>query len=142
MADMTLERAGRSIDNDTAPTREAIKKPMTNDDVVVVLKRGINAVYEIPYRTMVAEKIDNLLAVGKSSSGGKALRTHMLSVIMGQAAGTAAALAVKENVAVRDVPIRQLQAQLRAAGIDLPEKPEKPEKSQKSEKSEKSPAAR
>jgi hypothetical protein len=47
----------------------------------------------------------------------------MLSIVMGQAAGTAAAMAAKENVPVRDVPIRKLQAQLRAAGIDLPEKP-------------------
>src|SRR5262249_39678206 len=42
MADMTLERAGRSIDNDAAPTREEIQKPVSNDDVVVVLKRGQN----------------------------------------------------------------------------------------------------
>src|SRR6185436_8636056 len=109
-------------DNDTAPTRAEIKQPMTNDDVVVVLQRGIHGVYEIPYRTMVAENVDNLLAVGKSSSGGKALRTHMLSIVMGQAAGTAAALAVKEHVPVRDVPIRKLQDQLRAAGIEIPQK--------------------
>jgi ribulose 1,5-bisphosphate synthetase/thiazole synthase len=128
IADMTLERAGRSIDNDAAPTRAQVNEAATNDDVVVVLQRGREGgVFEIPYRTMVAEKIQNLLAVGKSSSGGKALRTHMLSVIMGQAAGTAAAMAAKENVAVKDVPIRKLQAQLRADGIDLPQKPEKPQ---------------
>jgi hypothetical protein len=119
---MTLERAGRSIDNDTAPTREEINHDKENDDVIAVLKRGEGGLYEIPYRTMVAEKIDNLLAVGKSSSGGKALRTHMLSVIMGQAAGTAAAMAAKDGVPVKQVNIRKLQAELRKAGIELPEK--------------------
>jgi ribulose 1,5-bisphosphate synthetase/thiazole synthase len=123
IADMTLERAGRSIDNETAPTREEINQPATNDDAVVVLQRGPDAgIYEIPYRTMVAEKIDNLLAVGKSSSGGKALRTHMLSVIMGQAAGTAAAMAAQDGIPVKQVNIRKLQAELRKDGIALPEK--------------------
>jgi hypothetical protein len=123
MADMTLNRAGRSIDNAVAPTRELASTAVSNDDAICVLLRGPESgAYEVPYRTMVADKIDNLLAVGKSSSGGRTFRTHMLSVIMGQAAGTAAALAVQENVPVRDVNIRALQSKLRAAGIDIPEK--------------------
>jgi hypothetical protein len=71
---------------------------------------------------MLPQKIDNLLAVGKSSSGGIAFRTHMLSVIMGQAAGTAAAVAVKDHTTARDVNIRKVQAELRKAGVPLPEK--------------------
>jgi hypothetical protein len=131
IADMTLNRAGRSIDNAIAPTREEASTAVTHDDAICVLYRGPGAgAYEVPYRTMVADKIDNLLAVGKSSSGGRAFRTHMLSVIMGQAAGIAGALCARENVPVRDVPIRQLQASLRAAGIDIPEKPEKTPKTE------------
>jgi hypothetical protein len=123
IADMTLNRAGRAIDNAIAPTREEASTTVKNDDAIAVLFRGPGSgEYEVPYRTMVADKLDNLLAVGKSSSGGRAFRTHMLSVIMGQAAGTAAALCVRDKIPVRDVPIRELQAKLRAAGIQIPEK--------------------
>ena len=77
---------------------------------------------------MVAQNVDNLLAVGKSSSGGIKFRTHMLAMIMGQAAGTSAAISVEDGVPVKDVPIRKGQAALRKTGVGLPEKPEKPQK--------------
>jgi hypothetical protein len=122
-ADQTLNRAGRSVQNEVALTRDEAAMGNTADDVICVLKRGDKAEdYEVPYRAMLPEKIDNLLAVGKSSAGGLAFRTHMLSVIMGQAAGTAAAVAVKDGVTPRDVDIRKVQGELRKAGIPLPEK--------------------
>jgi hypothetical protein len=46
----------------------------------------------------------------------------MLSVIMGQAAGTAAAIAVKDGTTARTVDIRKVQAQLRKDGVPLPKK--------------------
>jgi hypothetical protein len=123
IADQTLNRAGRSVQNDVSLTRDEAGIENKADDVICVLKRGNDAgEYEVPYRAMLAEKIDNLLAVGKSSSGGMAFRTHMLSVIMGQAAGTAAAVAVKDGVTPRHVNIRKVQAELRKAGIPLSEK--------------------
>jgi hypothetical protein len=128
MGEMTLNRAGRSIRNELEPSSAEINPPagsvVRNDDAVAVLQRGRKAgLYEVPYRAMLADKLDNLLAVGKSSSGGIRFRTHNLSVIMGQAAGTAAAVAAHDGVSARDVDIRQVQAKLRAAGIDIPEKP-------------------
>ena len=123
IADQTLNRAGRSVQNDVSLTRDEAAVANKADDVICVLKRGKDAGdYEVPYRTMLPEKIDNLLAVGKSSSGGMAFRTHMLSVIMGQAAGTAAAVAVKDGTSARDVNIRKVQAEMRKAGVPLPEK--------------------
>jgi len=71
---------------------------------------------------MLPQEITNLLAVGKSSVGGIRFRTHMLSIIMGQAAGTAAAIAIADGVAVKEVDIRKLQAKLRATGIGIPKK--------------------
>ncbi|WP_428938815.1 FAD-dependent oxidoreductase [Fontivita pretiosa] len=123
LAEMTLNRAGRSIVNDADPANEDINSHVAHDDVIAILQRGKDrGAYEVPYRAMVAEKIDNLLAVGKSSSGGIKFRTHMLSVIMGQAAGTAAAIAVQDGVLPRDVNIRKVQAELRKAGVPLPQK--------------------
>ena len=46
----------------------------------------------------------------------------MVAVIMGQAAGTAAAIAAKDGVTARAVNIRKVQAQLRRDGIAIPEK--------------------
>lgn len=123
LANMTINRAGRSIKNDASPDSEDINTAVQHDDVIAILQRGPSkGDYEVPFGSMLPEKIDNLLAVGKSSSGGIKFRTHMLSPIMGQAAGTAAALAVQQGVLPRNVPIRQLQSQLRDAGIPLPEK--------------------
>jgi hypothetical protein len=122
LAEMTLNRAGRSISNDADPAKEDINKDVKHDDVIAVLSRGKGANYEVPYGSMVAEKVDNLLAVGKSSSGGIKFRTHMLSVIMGQAAGTAAGISVKEQVLPKNVPIRKVQAELTKAGVGLPER--------------------
>jgi hypothetical protein len=42
---------------------------------------------------------------------------------MGQAAGTAAAVAVQDGVAPRQVDIRKVQSKLRAAGVEIPQKP-------------------
>jgi hypothetical protein len=39
---------------------------------------------------------------------------------MGQAAGTAAAMAARENQGVAEIDIQQLQRQLKAGGIPLP----------------------
>jgi hypothetical protein len=122
LAETTLNRAGRSIVNDADPANEDINTNVPHDDVIAVLQRGQGGIYEVPYGAMLPEKVDNLLAVGKSSSGGIKFRTHMLSVTMGQAAGTAAAIAVQDGVTPREVSIRKVQAALRKAGVGLPEK--------------------
>jgi hypothetical protein len=123
VGEMTIPRAGRSIKNQFTPNPSDFEKGMKNDDAIAILQRGTGrGVYEIPYRAMLPEKIENLLAVGKSSAGGLRLRTHMVAVIMGQAAGTAAAVAVHDGVPPAKVDIRKLQAQLRKDGIPIPEK--------------------
>jgi hypothetical protein len=128
LGEMTLNRAGRSIENQYVPSSSDINPPqgsvVSHDDAIAVMQRGPKAgLYEIPYRTMLADKLDNLLAVGKSSSGGIRFRTHNITVIMGQAAGTAAAVAVQDGVAPRQVDIRKVQSKLRAAGVEIPQKP-------------------
>jgi len=111
------EQVRKTIVFVTHDVDEAIKMA----DRIAILQRGEKgAAYEVPYSAMLPEKIENLLAVGKSSSGGIRLRTHMLSVIMGQAAGTAAAIAVQDGVTPREVSIPKLQARLREAGVALP----------------------
>lgn len=125
--EMTLNRAGRSIDNPVNPSKEDVEPDagtsFENDDVIVVSQRGAGSgTYQVPYRAMLPEGVDNLLVVDKSSSGGIRFRTHMLTTLMGQAAGTAAAIAAKQDLPVSDIPIFQLQADLRKAGFLIPDK--------------------
>ena len=78
--------------------------------------------YTIPYRCLVPKGIEGLLMAGRSIGG-----THMahsnfrvmpICANIGQAAGIAAALAVKARVAPRRVPASGIQSVLRAHGVE------------------------
>jgi hypothetical protein len=125
IAEMTLNRGGRFIDGEfPAPsTAGEIEQAVSHRDAIALYQRGTDkGVYEVPYHSMLPERVTNLLAVGKSSAGGVRFRTHMLSVVMGQAAGIAGSIAVKDGVSAKDVSIDKLQAELRKAGVPIPQK--------------------
>lgn len=71
----------------------------------------------IPYRALIPKSTSNLLIAGKSISGThlacSSYRVQPVVASIGQAAGTAAALAVSKNTDVRNIPIETLQSQLR-----------------------------
>lgn len=75
---------------------------------------------EIPYRSLVPDRLDGMLAAGRNLSADTkshaALREIPECWAMGEAAGVAAAQAVDRGIAVRDVDIGALQAQLAAQG--------------------------
>lgn len=79
--------------------------------------RGFN---ELPYRMLVPERIDNLLVAGRCASmtheGQSAARVSGACFAMGEAAGTAAALALSGNTIPRDIAVEKLQQQLKAQG--------------------------
>lgn len=79
--------------------------------------------YDIPYRCLVARDIDNLMMAGKcASTTHEALAsTRIVPACMaqGQAAGTAAALAVRDGVSPREVRIDELQGTLIDQGAEL-----------------------
>ncbi len=73
--------------------------------------------YDIPYRALVAQRIENLLVAGRchsaTAAAASSTRVTVTAMAMGQAAGAAAALAVrkKSNVAEIDgVSVRELLA--------------------------------
>jgi hypothetical protein len=79
--------------------------------------------YDIPYRTLVPKQVDGLLISGRCiSSEQQPYESHRAMVPMmaiGEAAGTAAALAAKNNVEPRDLDVTELQKTLVAQGAEL-----------------------
>ena len=84
--------------------------------------RGVN---QLPYRMLVPERVDNLFVAGRCASmtqgGQSSARVTGPCFAMGEAVGTAADLALTSGVALRDVPVPELQRRLRQAGAWLEE---------------------
>lgn len=101
--------------------REEMDSPPFEDTVAVTgnwTKYG--SVYHIPYRSLLAQQCDNLLVAGRCISVDH--RAHHATkeippcFATGEAAGTAAALALQHNVAPAFVDTRSVRDALRAAG--------------------------
>ncbi|MBN1878431.1 MAG: FAD-dependent oxidoreductase [Anaerolineae bacterium] len=79
---------------------------------------------QVPYRSLVPQTLDGLLTSGRCISVDEklihALRLIPPCMVTGQAAGTAAALSVKANLAPRELNVVALQKQLVADGVILP----------------------
>src|SRR6187549_2038977 len=79
--------------------------------------RGFN---ELPYRMLTPDGIDNLLVAGRCASmthdGQSAARVSGACFAMGEAAGTAAALALGGNTIPRDIAVEKLQQALQRQG--------------------------
>ena len=80
--------------------------------------------YGIPFRCLIAKGFKNLLMAGKCISADQVVhascRMTPTCCAMGQAAGTAAALAVESGVTnIRDIPIPKLRSILTADGMEL-----------------------
>jgi hypothetical protein len=84
-------------------------------------------IYEIPYRTLIAPGVHNIITAGRiiSSSDQARESTRLISTcaVTGQAAGTAVALALEHGCTVQDIPVAQLQQRLEAAGAIIHYKP-------------------
>jgi hypothetical protein len=80
--------------------------------------RGFN---EMPYRMLLPEGMDNLLVAGRCASmtheGQSAARVSGACFVMGEAAGTAAALALTGNTPPRDIAMEKLQQALTGQGV-------------------------
>lgn len=82
--------------------------------------RGFN---HLPYRMLLPLQVDNLLIAGRCASmthmGQSAAQVSGGFFVMGQAAGTAAALAVQDGIRPRDLDAKVLQRRLETDGAYL-----------------------
>ena len=82
-----------------------------------------DAPYGIPYRVLLPQKVKNLLVAGRCVSGDQeclaAIRVIPPCFAMGQAAGTAAALCLEDDVLPADVDTQKLRGMLRSEGAYL-----------------------
>jgi hypothetical protein len=80
--------------------------------------------WQVPYRSLVPLNLKNVLAAGRCISADP-VANDLLAPIQycfatGQAAGTAAAIAVKDKISVAQVDIRKLQKRLINQNVPLP----------------------
>jgi len=107
-------------------TRDDVNRDF--DDTIAITghwtKYGVT--YAIPFRSLRTDEVENLLVAGRCISVDH--RTHHAtkeippSMATGEAAGTAAALAVRHGVRLADLPVAELRERLRSAGaiVDRP----------------------
>jgi len=116
-------RGGKSIDGEYIITGEDVARSARFDDVILIAyddKRYFPGGYEIPYRMLLPKGVEGILAAGRSAIvRGPQLRQRCFVQLMGQAAGVAAALAVKNKCEPRDINIRELQTILRSLGAEI-----------------------
>lgn len=90
---------------------------MTHDAVV-----GEGAYYTIPFRSLVPKNIENLMFAGRIVSADAvafaSVRGMPQCVAMGQAAGTAAAMALRNEQTIQEIDSDDLIAALKEQGVN------------------------
>ena len=108
-------------------TMDDIGKHTGREDIIAVLPTvsGLQAYprMEMPYGVLVPEKLDGLLVAGRCFSSSEEANQEANwiphCIALGQAAGTAAAMAVKEGIQPREVEPKSLRGILREQGVYL-----------------------
>jgi len=120
-------RVTRLIIGECTLTREEVDKGCKFDDVVAVGSSGFpGKPYEIPYRCIIPREGERfLIASGKSASTKPRglLRGMTTCIMLGQAAGTAAAQSAGTGVSTRSLDIRELQRSLMEQNVYLGDDP-------------------
>ena len=113
-------RATRQIIGTASPTMDDIKTHKFEDTVV---KPYAKSEMRLPYGSILPQNVENLLVAGRCLSADEEamgqLRLIPVCSATGQAAGTAAALALRQGVLARQLDIALLQKTLEEQGMDL-----------------------
>jgi hypothetical protein len=130
-ASQTGTRGSRRIVGEYMVTKDDWHSGRTYEDTIAVLPQLRKVIsrkephMHVPYRSLVPKKVDNLLVAGRSFSSDDIVNNDYNLIphctLYGMAAGTAAALASKSGVKVREVNIDELKDSLIKQNVVLPE---------------------
>lgn len=119
-------RRGRCIEAEYSVTEEDLRACRLFDDVIYRYAdlRLKPAYCDFPYRSILPQKVNGLLVVGRSAykPQGPRFRARIACMYIGQAAGIAAAMAKDAGVNERDLDIKTLQQVLLKANFYLGDK--------------------
>lgn len=77
--------------------------------------------YDVPYRCLIPKKLDGVIAAGRDISATHlalaSVRVMGPAMCLGEAAGKAAALSVRDKKELRDLDVTELQSALREEGV-------------------------
>ncbi len=127
-ASQTGTRGSRRLVGEYVVTGDDMNSSRKFDDTIAVIPKigppsGDTCSY-IPYRALVPVRVEGLLVAGRSFSSDKIANDSMNLIphccAMGEAAGTAAALAVKQGISLRKLDYKILQKTLVKQGAVLP----------------------
>ena len=113
-------RATRQIVGEATPSKEEVTKKKFADTVI---KPYANAEMRLPYGSILPQKVENLLVVGRCISAEEEamgqLRLIPVCSATGEAAGTAAALSIHNEISPRRLNVSLLQKTLGEQGVSL-----------------------
>jgi len=116
-------RVSRRITGEHVLTMDDLKVGKFDDTIGKISPLKAGNLLDVPYRSLVPKKIDNLLYAGRCISGTvdviQRIRGISGCVVFGQGAGVAAALSLKEGTSPRKLDIGKLQNTLRRQGVDI-----------------------
>jgi hypothetical protein len=125
-------QGGRRIIGEYMLTEKDLETDEVFEDTIAIFPNNDNGPISakhpklcIPYRTMVPRsKVENLLVACRAYSTADTINHHFniipFCLSLGQAAGTAAAMAISEGISIRNVNYKSLQNKLRSQGAILP----------------------
>ena len=113
-------RATRNLDGLYTPSKEEVIRGDFPDTVV---RPYLNKSLALPYRSLLPQRISNLLVAGRCISANDAImgRLRLIPVCSatGEAAGVAASIAVKQGLDAPAVDVVELQSKLNDQGVQL-----------------------
>jgi len=118
-------RGGTCIDGEYFVSAVDMLNRSRFDDVVFVATLVDDAGAEIgprcdvPYRAMLPRGMDGLIAVGRSASHRRLLRTRPNAMLFGIAGGAAAAIATQTHTTPKTLDVKVLQRRLLSEGVHL-----------------------
>ena len=114
-------RGGRWIDAEYPLSGEDVKASRRFDDVIYIYYDDrAGTATDVPYRALIPRKLDGLIAAGRSAvPRSPNFRQRYSMMLMGQAAGVAAALCAREGVEPRELDVKELQQVLMQWGCPV-----------------------